>query len=58
VVVVPGGVLVVIDMTLNLVAVAFGLIALADHVLLHVVIASLKWDMACLVFSLTLFQGK
>ena len=31
-VVVLGGILVVIDMTLNLVAVAFSLIALADHV--------------------------
>ena len=32
VVVVPGGVLVMINMTLNRVAVAFGLTALADHV--------------------------
>jgi hypothetical protein len=31
---------------------------LADHVFPHVVPAFLKWDMACLVFFLTLFQGK
>ena len=54
-VVTPGGVLVVFNMTLNLVAVIFGLIASADHVFPHVMIASPKWDMACLVFSLTLF---
>ena len=58
VVVVPDGVLVVIDMTLNLMAVLFILAALADHVCPLVVIASLKWDMACLVFFLTLFSGK
>ena len=58
VVVVPGGVLVMINMTLNRVAVAFGLTALADHVFPHVVPAFLKWDMSCLVFFLTLFQGK
>ena len=50
VVVVPGGVQVMLNMTLNLMAVAFRLIALADHVFPLVVITSLKWDMACLVF--------
>ena len=45
VVVVPGGVLVVINMTLNLVAVAFSPTTLADHVSPLVVIAFLKWDM-------------
>jgi len=54
-VVVPSEVLVVLNMTLNLVAVAFSLTALADHVFPLVVIASLKWDMACLVFFQTLF---
>ena len=60
VVVVPGVVQVVINMTLNLVAVALLLspTALADHVFLFVVITFLKWDMACLVFFLTPFQGK
>jgi hypothetical protein len=54
---VPGVVLVMINMTLNPMAMAlvFGPTALADHVFLHVVFASLKWDMACLVFFLTLF---
>ena len=58
VVVVPGGVLVVINMTLDLAAVAFSPTVLADHVFPHVVLAFLKWDMACLVFFLTLFHGK
>jgi hypothetical protein len=49
---------VMINMTLDLVAVAFSPIALADYVFPHVVAAFLKWDMACLVFLLTLFQGK
>jgi hypothetical protein len=47
-----------INMTLDLVAVAFSPIVLADHVSPHVVPAFLKWDVACLVFFLTLFQGK
>ena len=54
-VVVLGMVQVMINMTLDLVVVAFSPTALADHVFLHVVIASLNWDMACLVFFLTLF---
>ena len=54
-VVVPGGVLVMINMTLNLVTVLFSPTALADHISPHVVIASLKWDMVCLLFLLTLF---
>jgi hypothetical protein len=56
-VVMLGVVQVVINMTLDLVAVAFSPTALADHVFPHVVPAFLKWDMA-LVFFLTLFQGK
>jgi hypothetical protein len=47
-----------INMSLDLVAVAFSPTALADHVFPHVVPAFLKWDMTCLVFLLTLFQGK
>jgi hypothetical protein len=58
VVVVPSMVQVVINMTLDLVAVAFSPTVLADHVFTHVVPAFLKWDMVCLVFFLTLFQGK
>ena len=54
-VVVPGMIQVMINMTLDLVVVAFSPIALADHVFPHVVIAFLKWDMVCLVFFLTLF---
>jgi hypothetical protein len=54
-VVVPSVVQVVINMTLDLVAVAFSSIALADHISPHVVPAFLKWDVACLVFFLTLF---
>ena len=54
-VVVPGGVLVVFNMTLNLVTVASSLTTLADHIFPLILIASLKWDMACLVFFLTLF---
>ena len=52
-VVVPSEVLVVLNMTLNPVAVplAFSPTALVEHVFPHMVIASLKWDMACLVFS-------
>ena len=50
-VVVPGVVQVMINMTLDLTAVAFSPTALADHVFLHMVIAFLKWDMACLMFS-------
>jgi len=57
-VVVPGVVQIMINMTLDLVTVAFSPTALADHVFPHVVPAFLKWDMACLVFFLTLFQGK
>jgi hypothetical protein len=55
VVVVPGVVQVMINMTLDLVTVAFSPTVLADHVFPHVVPAFLKWDMACLVFFLTLF---
>jgi hypothetical protein len=57
-VVVLGMVQVMINMNLDLVAVAFSLTVLADHVFPHVVLAFLKWDIACLVFFLTLFQGK
>jgi hypothetical protein len=57
-VVMPGVVQVVINMTLDLVAVAFSPTALADYVFPHVVPAFLKWDMACFVFFLTLFQSK
>jgi hypothetical protein len=49
---------VMINMNLDLVAVAFSLTVLADHVFPHVVPAFLKWDIACLVLFLTLFQGK
>jgi hypothetical protein len=56
--VVPGVVQVMINMTLDLTAVAFSPTTLADHVFPHVVPAFLKWDMACFVFFLTLFQGK
>jgi ribosomal protein L30/L7E len=55
VVVMPGMVQVMINMTLDLVAMAFSPISLADHVFPHVVLAFLKWDVACLVFFLTLF---
>jgi hypothetical protein len=58
VVVVPGVVQVVINMTLDLAAMAFSPTVLADHVFPHVVPAFLNWDMTCLVFFLTLFQGK
>jgi len=60
VVVVLDVVQVMINMTLNLMAVALLLspTSLADHVFPFVVNAFLKWDMACLVFFLTLFQGK
>jgi hypothetical protein len=58
VVLVPGVVQVLSNMALDLTAVAFSPTALADHVFPHVVIAFLKWDMACLVFFLTFFQGK
>ena len=44
-VVMPGVVQVMINMTLDLAAVAFNPIALADHVFPHVVTAFLKWDM-------------
>jgi hypothetical protein len=57
-VVVPGVVQVVINMTLNLMAMAFSPTALADHVFSHVVPAFHKWDMACLVFFLILFWVK
>jgi len=56
VVVMPDGVQVVANTTLVSVM-AFSVIALADHVFRLVVIAFLKWDLACLVFFLTLFQG-
>jgi hypothetical protein len=54
-VVVPCVVQVMINMTLDLVAVAFSTTALADHVFPHVVPAFLKCDITCLVFFLTLF---
>jgi ribosomal protein L30/L7E len=54
-VVVPDVVQVMINMTLDLVAVAFSPIVLADHVFPHMVPAFLKWDVVCLVFFLTLF---
>jgi hypothetical protein len=57
-VVMPDMVQAVSNMSLDLVAVAFSPTALADHVFSHVVPAFLKWDVACLVFFLTLFQGK
>ncbi len=57
-VVVPGVVQIMINMTLDLVTVAFSPTALADHVFPYVVPAFLKWDMAYLVFFLTLFQRK
>jgi hypothetical protein len=59
-VVVPGVVQFMVNMTLDPMAVAFVFspIALADHVFPHMMPAFLKWDMACLVFFLTLFHGK
>jgi hypothetical protein len=54
----PGVVQAVSNMALDLVAVAFSPTALVDHVFSHVVPAFLKWDVTCLVFFLTLFQGK
>jgi hypothetical protein len=54
-VVMPGVVQIMINMTLDLMTVAFSPTALADHVFPHVVPAFLKWDMACLVFFLTFF---
>ena len=54
-VVMPGVVQLMINMTLDLATVAFSPTALADHISPHVVFAFLKWDMACLVFFLTLF---
>jgi hypothetical protein len=50
-VVVPGVVQIMINMTLDLVTVAFSPTALADHIFSHMVPAFLKWDMSCLVFS-------
>jgi hypothetical protein len=60
VVVIPGKVQVMVNMTLDPVAVAlvFSPTALADYVFPHMEPVFLKWDMACLVFFLTLFQGK
>jgi hypothetical protein len=52
---VPGVVQVVINMTLDLMEVAFSPTVQADHDFPHVVSAFIKWDMACLVFFLTLF---
>ena len=43
--VMPSMVQVVINMTLDLAAVAFSPTALANHVFPHVVTAFLKWDM-------------
>ena len=55
---VPSGVQVVVNMTMDPMAVAFSPTALADHVFPLMVITFLKWDVVCLVFFLTLFQGK
>jgi hypothetical protein len=57
-VLVPGVVQVMSNMALDLAVMAFSPTALADHVFAHVVLAFLKWDMACLVFLQTFFQGK
>jgi hypothetical protein len=57
-VVMPSVIQVMSNMALDLVVVAFSPTVLADHIFPHVVIASLKWDVAYLVFFLTLFQGK
>jgi hypothetical protein len=57
-VVVPGVIQVVRNMALDLAAVAFSPIALADHVFPLVVAVFLKWDVVWLVFFPTLFQGK
>jgi hypothetical protein len=46
------------NMALDLTVVAFSPIALADNIFPHVVLAFLKWNMACLVFLQTFFQGK
>jgi hypothetical protein len=54
-VVMLGVVQVMINMNLDLVAVAFSPTALVDHVFPHVVPTFLKWYMTCLVFFLTLF---
>jgi hypothetical protein len=51
----PGVIQVVRNMALDLAAVAFGPTALADHVFPLVVAIFLKWDVAWLVFFLTLF---
>ena len=50
-----GVVQVVINMTLDLTAVAFSPASLEDDIFPHVVFAFVKWDMVCLVFFLTLF---
>ena len=57
-VVMPGVVQVVINMIWDLAAMVFSPTALADRVFPHMVFAFLKWDTVCLVFFLTLFQGK
>jgi hypothetical protein len=56
-VVVPHVVQVIINMTLDLMVVAFSPIVLADHIFPHMVLAFLKWDMACLVFSQHFFRA-
>jgi hypothetical protein len=57
VVVMPGEDQLVVNMTLHpmVVALVFSPTALEDHVFPHVEPVFLKWDMACLVFFLTLF---
>jgi hypothetical protein len=57
VVAMPGVVQVMVNMSLNPVAVAlvFSPTALADHVFPHMVPAFLEWGMSCLVFFPTLF---
>jgi hypothetical protein len=57
-VVVPSEVQVMVNMTLDPVAVAFSPTDLVNHVFPHAMIALLKWNMECLVFFLTLFLGK
>ena len=54
----PGVVQVVTSTALSLVAMALRLTALADHVFPHVVIALLKWDVACIMLFLLTLLGK
>ena len=54
-VVVPSGVQVVVNMSIDSVAVAFSSVALVDYGFPLMVLLPPKWDMVCLVFVLTLF---